>query len=484
MRLDKRLIPWLIVLLVIFVIYFLHINLKKPLNLVSSVEVLVDPPIFFSENIELRPNPPEVQAIALKADMPWESAGLGYFAVLDDPSNNIIRMYYSCHQERKKLNLCYAESEDGISFKRIFLTDNNILDIELSDGVSVFRLKDGNYGLLVAKHVGYHPQLNLYSSVDGINFKKELSDAVENFAMDSQNIVFYDESKDKYLAFVRSWNALKLIGPDTTYRTVSVLELDDPFEDWPIPHDTPPLWSNYWTKGVHRPAVSSELPVIMAPDDKDPPNTHIYTPSVNSYNGNYYAFPSIYEHFPDPWHGGLRTNDGKMNIQLAVSKDGYSWKRLRLPYLDYGHLDPKVLLIYMGQGIIDRGDYIYQYAHTYSNLHQDESVDSKIYVLKQRKERFAYLTPIDDKEGEVHFKLIPNGSRVLVDAEIENNGYIRVKAESNNSFINGIVSKVVENGKGRLKVSFDNGHALPIDEEVTLKFYLKSSKLFAIKFVE
>ena len=101
--------------------------------------------------------------------------------------------------------------------------------------------------------------------------------------------------------------------------------------------------------------IVNQLPIVIACDDDDPPDMDIYTPSVVKYPGAddvYLATMSMYHHFtPDEMDDDLPPrNDGLMDIQLAVSRDGISWDRPdRRPYVGIDAEGPGQRMLYAAQ---------------------------------------------------------------------------------------------------------------------------------------
>ena len=121
--------------------------------------------------------------------------------------------------------------------------------------------------------------------------------------------------------------------------------------------------------------IVNQLPIVIACDDDDPPDMDIYTPSVVKYPGAddvYLATMSMYHHFtPDEIDDDLPPrNDGLMDIQLAVSRDGISWDRPdRRPYVGIDAEGPGQRMLYAAQGLLVRGDTVLQYHTAYDQSH-------------------------------------------------------------------------------------------------------------------
>ncbi len=437
-----------------------------------------------SDNLSVKVNPPSIVGIALVPEYKWESDAIFYSTVSDEGDS--VKMWYLC-RELKSTNLCYAESLDAIKFnKKLNNNGNNIVNVDITDGGNVFKLNDDiGYGAIVTKKDPKKHKFSqlIYKSKDGIEFDL-IHNSLLPYTIDTQNIIFYDKKYMAYIAYIRSWNRIpELTGTDKIYRTVSRIELQNPFYPWDVPYNSKPLDSHpYWYKETP-PAISTELQIVMQPDALDPDNTHIYNPGVNLYGDSYVAFPSIYSHFPDPVDGGTRTNDGTTIIELALSLDGINFIRLREPYINHDLLGSDVKSIYMTQGIVHRGDSIYHYALALDNLHQDPFKNPRIITLKQKKNRFAFLMANNDNEGYVVYEGLPN-KHVIMNYSIENDGYIVAEIlDANGKVISGFSREEMLRLKGD-KISsqliWKKKSLLPRDTAY-VKFYFKDAKLFSFE---
>jgi hypothetical protein len=78
--------------------------------------------------------------------------------------------------------------------------------------------------------------------------------------------------------------------------------------------------------------LADELPVVLGPDERDPPGMQIYTLGALKYPGAqdvYVAFPSVwYSRRPD-WRSGQSDPNASdtLEVQFAFSRDGVRWQR-------------------------------------------------------------------------------------------------------------------------------------------------------------
>ncbi len=180
---------------------------------------------------------PLPREIALEHDAPWEGTGCGYHSIFQD--GDLYRMYYKAwHLEvsqgklntlRHPLLCCYAESDDGISWRKPMLgihefagsKQNNISMISGPLGPlnvdaghpAVFKddnpnaTSDARYKAIFRSSTpnGLIP----LKSPDGLNWNP-LTDApiLQGLgAFDSQNLAFWDPNIDNYRAYWRIFTA-------------------------------------------------------------------------------------------------------------------------------------------------------------------------------------------------------------------------------------------------------------------------------------
>lgn len=155
-------------------------------------------------------------------DKPWEGTGphMGG-TVLRDPDTGKFMMWYSVWDKRayeNKLpfsyNICYAESDDGIQWKKPSLgvfeyegsADNNLIklgeDKTQNIDVSVNPKPDNFPG----KFLSIHNQKGgcyLSYSDDGATFQRLFENPVIDYHSDTQNNFVYDDNRDRWLIFCR-----------------------------------------------------------------------------------------------------------------------------------------------------------------------------------------------------------------------------------------------------------------------------------------
>jgi len=179
---------------------------------------------------KLRLHHPVPQEVVMLHDAPWEGNGSDYHNIFQD--GGLYRMYYSARQitvAPGKIDahahphfLCYAESDDGIVWRKPALglhafngsKANNIVIVSggalnvMTEISAVF--KDGNPNAApdarYKMFLGSKEPLGLlaYKSPDGIHWSPMAdSSVITDGAFDSQNIAFWDELRGEYRAYWR-----------------------------------------------------------------------------------------------------------------------------------------------------------------------------------------------------------------------------------------------------------------------------------------
>jgi hypothetical protein len=189
---------------------------------------------------QLRLHEPAPREIAIVHDEPWEGSSCSYHTVFQD--GDLYRMYYrGMHfdlrepkpDEQLEPVYCYAESEDGIEFRKPVLgiveydgtRENNII----LEGVGTHNFspfKDVNPGCepeALYKGLGglkSEGGLFAFKSPDGIHWSLMFEEPViTNGAFDSQNLAFWDTSLGKYRAYWRYFTEAEVEG-SPRYRAI------------------------------------------------------------------------------------------------------------------------------------------------------------------------------------------------------------------------------------------------------------------------
>lgn len=291
----------------------------------------------------------------IDTDRPWEKGGLGpYSAVLKDGDTYV--MWYHAMDSKQwdsghtNGSICYAKSKDGITWAKPNLglvaykgsKENNIVlgqgagGIWIGqDGMMVFvdpNAPAGERFRMVCRFgndnlEGIH-SVNLFSSGDGIHWKQTHENLIsyrpetKGHHLDSQNVVFWDAGRKKYVAYVR--RNVKGIQPQG--RAIARGESDH-LGGFPMVQD---------------------MQFMVQPDSPDAAHGGVsvvdyYSSAALRYpwaDDAYFMFPQAYYHYT----GALRdfgkarpVNAGSLDTQFAASRDGINWERYdREPFIPIG----------------------------------------------------------------------------------------------------------------------------------------------------
>lgn len=323
-------------------------------------------------------NPPKSSEIVIRADKPWEKFMISfYLSVIDDGGK--LRMWYICRDADNKGNVAYAESADGVNWTKPDLgvvehlgsRANNLVTLRNFGGTA---FRDDHTANPQERYVyftaaGSAGGFFRFTSADGYTWKRDAAPLLP-FDADSQNVTFWDTRLSKYVSYLRGWNGRKQrVGAGRKVVRIEYDRPDRPLGIAPVfPRDESiPKGSS------SSPYVHNELADVLVCDELDPPHTDIYTNAIQPYPVDpswYVGFPAFYRHDTDSPH----PNDGWTEIHFVGSRDGVKWERYaREPYLKRGLAGSEsASMLYMGVGLVVRGDEIWQYGTGFRTTHGDK----------------------------------------------------------------------------------------------------------------
>lgn len=300
----------------------------------------------------------------------------------------------------------------------------------------------------------------LYTSPDGWKWKRHRP-AVLSFRSGSQSSFYYDAQRGLYVGFHRTGFPRSAGGG--TRREFVLSETDDAFRPWPVrlqtqaevqaisktrPLRSPQPW--WLDNGPLTPGdFGVEMPTVFAPDDvMDPPGTGIYVPKADKYPwapDAYFAFPAMYFDYEEPAQPATRRvlyedkkrglGSGLVETQFALSRDGVSWRRLPSPtYFPVGEYQGwKLHQIYFAEGMVRRGDEIWQYFFGTEEYHSPAQKSPKgpgVFRCVQRLDGFISAdAPYDRLATIVTRPLTFVGNRLVLNINTGGMGYAQVGLE-------------------------------------------------------
>ena len=326
------------------------------------------------------------------ADTKWERGCQVYGTALFDEQQQKFRLWYLTGPRDRGLKplkvdgverpphttlVAYAESKDGIQWKKPNLgqfpyddsTKNNLLKIGKwnAEGISVIHdPRDQNpdrrwkafywdhgsggweprNGKPFAK-AGPHDGIHVAFSPNGIHWTASKHNPVLKVYSDTNQVVLYDPKIMKYVAFGRFGFGRRLARSESA-----------DFEHW------------------------SKSELVLQCDAKDGPQTQIYGTGIDLYEGLYLGMIWIYR------EGG----DGKIETQLAVSRDGIQWSRVgdRATWLKLGPEDSwEGGMVRSVEKIILRGDRLYIY---YCGVHGPHTGPKVRTVVRKHRVAIGLVT--------------------------------------------------------------------------------------------
>jgi len=409
------------------------------------------------------------------ADQPWENRFVGpYCTVLDD--EGLYRMWYESYYADDTGNrhgvLCYAESNDAAHWTKPRL------------GVHDFSGSTANNIVFPPPGVGYHggtvfkdptavpaeryklfyfdapAGIRAAHSPDGFRWAVYPGEPLLYNQSDSQNVCFWDDRLQKYVAYVRLNRPVR--DPERT-RTVGRSETAD-FLSWPAA-DT-----------------------VLSFDQEDPPDVDLYNSAAIKYphaDNAYFILTSCFSHSTDT-----------LEPRLATSRDGIRWqrpsRRAFIPLGEEGSFDSKMIHTCVGQ--FARGTDWWTFYRGTNGLHSTHGGKSQLTYngaisrVRSRVDGFVSVDAAD--EGSFTTPLLRAcGSGLRLNCVTRAGGY--VKAELLDAAGKPIPSCGLENcvpvTGDHLNAAVTWGGAPGIAEHlskaVRLRLHLCRAKVFAFQFV-
>ncbi len=299
-------------------------------------------------------------AFWLKAEKPWETMHInGYITVMYE--DGIYRLWYESvasgyYDDGVQLcmdsKLCYAESTDGLNWKKPIL---NLVEYEGDKKTNIVFDKNSNGGF------GYHggtvfldpvaPSSERYKliywsggkdgsevirgavSKDGLLWKPIPGPLLNNYMSDTQTVAYYDRKMGAYVGYFRIGGGGR--------RAIARAETKD-FKKWPVPKTILSLGVNYH------------------------PSHDLYTNAHVLYPGRddlHLMFPAQYDREKD-----------SLEVYLATSRDGVKWEYFgKNPVLPLGGKGGgQEERIYAGCGLVPlKGDNLGLPCCSFSYTHND-----------------------------------------------------------------------------------------------------------------
>ncbi|NJD01107.1 MAG: hypothetical protein FIA99_00555 [Ruminiclostridium sp.] len=420
-------------------------------------------------------------------DKPWERNGIGGITMLLE--DGVYRLWYESWGGDEcsdvSLQLCYAESRDGVNFIKPSLgliefegsTDNNIVfsgkhnEYMGFGGHCLFAdptsPPEARYRMMYLCSVNksnrpeqFLRHMSFAYSADGIRwtngvpeFRSWINPPVEPFGCDCNCVVYYDPDKRSYVGYFRTWS-------ETDTRGIGYAETNN-FGHWPTPR------------------------TIYEADELDPLTTDFYGGADTRYESGgdvvHYMFIPAYNHLTE-----------KTDMQLAVSRDGEHYKRHERKSFVANDKKYDSAASYLQHGIITVGDICYVYGEGTTVKHNEDTegfdkYKGCLYRASVKKDRFTGLKTDSEFEFNIHHFRYEGGTlEITVNADIGRDGYIKCAlVEGNEKDVIGFTESdctPVEGDSIAHKIRFSNG--VPGEKyrgvDFEIRIYMKNATLYSV----
>ena len=495
-------------------------NASAPLNLGTRKHVFIDGAILASSgDTKFVVNPPKRAERVIDN---IKGTFRKHLTVIEG-DDGVIRIYNSVEED----HLAVYTSTDGVHFDRPdqgrgeINGHRNIVIPDMVGGLgSPFRDPHGPPEEHWKYLTDYQRRgLYLYTSPDGYNWTRRRN-IILPFRSGTQSSTFYDDQRQVYVAFHRS--GIFHTPGGATQRSSVVTEHEDlrvtqPFVpltqqeyldlrgEYPL-RDPLPWWVD---NGPLTPGgFGMEYPHLFDPTAEDPAGVDFYLTKAIKYPyapDTYLAFPVGYFHYygdgPEARTVlGLEERglgSGPLESQVAVSRNGLDWKRYPEPaYVGIGrHEGRDVVTAYIAQGMVRRGEELWQYYFGETHYHSPHTEDPDgrgVYRLVQRLDGFISLdSPYGRETTAITRPLTFTGNRLQLNVDTDAVGYLQVGfLDERGQPIEGytVDDCVYVNGDFIAKEVdwLETGTDLSplVGKTVQVVFRMRGAKLYAMQFVE
>jgi len=435
----------------------------------------------------------------IKPDRPWEMGPKGieqriglYSCVLKD--NGSIRIWYDMERGplSPEIRVGYAESEDGINFRKPELglhevdgssANNVVISGERTAGAAVWIDPHAAPEHRYKTQTKVYPSelLRMHSSPDGIHWNPFAALRVGH--IDTQSIIFWDPHIGRYLMFTRLWLENTQV---TRFRTVRRLESDD-LETW----------------------VNERI--VLQPDERDftihersQPRT-----SVDFYGGGvfryeeadraYFMFAQSTWAWMDWDEAGL--GPATIDVQLAVSRDSDNFERVggRRPFIGLGpegRFDSR--FIWAMPNPVRMGDELWIYYVASNRDHSpsnkiDASAEEEMSGIGRAILRLDGFTSMDAGYDGGQFTTPPlkfDGNQLQLNVDAAGGGSVKVELlDDSGRPIEGFAkddARPIARNSVRIPVTWKGDPNLEslAGKSVQMRFYLTNASLYAFQFIK
>lgn len=484
------------------------------------------------EGVVLAMKPPyQDHAPVLVPDRPWEGRIGAYNTVIkegdrwrmwyhvflptnppDAPVENTYQGHKAFFKKYPYLQfICYAESADGVHWDKpdLGLHDfkgsrkNNIV-LDPSDGrryhgccvfVDPSAKPREQYKMWAPLQALSSPDdaepapadgVRQFYSSDGINWKSYDDQPNPPGNYDSYNTVLYDVRLGRYVGYKRHWTQDAEGVAWSRYRAIHRWESPD-FRGWTMTGEI---------------KLADEMDQSVEVDRKRPdamPIMDFYTQPVVQHPENphlYLMFPSPFWHWGEPkW--GMAQKGGfpdRLDVQLAVSRDGIAWQRVgeRRPFLRPGMPgDADSACVYAFLQPIDVGDETWLYYQGGATKHGANWWEGECGIFRARMRRDGFVSADASYHGGelITVPIRFEGSALELNADTSAGGVIRVEIlDEAKQPVEGFTLADADELNGNdihMKVTWDDSSDVGklVGKAIRLRFVMRDTKLYSFQLV-
>jgi hypothetical protein len=412
----------------------------------------------------------------LRREKPWEATRCElYGSAVWDGKNNRLQMFYSAMNVPYDAKLAYAESRNGgatwvkpaldiYQFQgkptnivwpgRTYVAGPSVfIDAHDPDPNRRYKLFTCDYYAGIERHPAVEG-IYVACSSDGIHWKASPKNpVVPDLISDTAQSVFWDQDRQKYVAFVR-------LRDGEGRRTVGLMESRD-FETWTKPE------------------------MVLAPSKEDSAkNWQFYSLSVTPYEGMYVGLLWI---FPNTLASGDQNADTPVTWpELVVSRDGRKWKRVAygepfLPLGPVGSFDHRQIRTASSLVVLPDRVLLFYSASPDAHIRQHHW---DIGLATLRRDGFAGIEA-GATEGTLLTKPLQyTGGKLMINAKTRPDGFVKVelldKTDRPIKNYEAIRCRVFKGDSLKAQITWKEKNTVPFAEEgIKIKFLMKNATLYS-----
>lgn len=422
---------------------------------------------------------------------PWEgNSSYIYGTVLEnEPSGSGYRMWYTAYL-KEHYYLCYATSKDGNTWHKPKLgvfefngsKENNIC--KEGGGTVVYDPVDKDpakrYKLMMFNGTKELFGYNVYFSADGLNWNHGYNKPVLPYG-DVSNVA-YDHDKGLFIATTKQ----RMLVSNTSVTSakndrMAFVSVSKDFINWTAPDAPNSLWSL---------AVEGDEKDDLLVRSKGGIESNVYGMPVYPYEGVYIGFPWMFDINTYGTGEFAVTGDGKIQPQVAVSRDLKHWSRpvrdAIIPLGKAGAWDDGTLYTSTTMQVHEKEMSVYYGAMNlpHGGSTKTQTQYARIAKASWRRDGLVSLHNAGDDTGIITTKTLKfTGNALRVNTKLEKGGNLKVEIlDENNQPIN--ESKLIENDQFSSIVKWENGVDLTAfsGKLIKLRFHLKRGDIYSYWF--